>query len=146
MSGAFAADQARSAGQGADVGGTQFALLRAQGDLHVFDVHTDGSVADVEPGVGGDEFHFHRVAHIFEGGQLRTAACVQAGQYVHDFQPVLFGQLALHGQGAIDVLAALHGEVDFAFVQDVEQGFHDHFAHFLIGIFTDTAADHFAGG
>ena len=113
---AFVVDGSLTADElGTDTGGQQngladVVLLQADGNGHLFQVHTDQRAADIKPRVGTDLLQRYGVAEAMIGGGGKGAAGLRLGHYIDDF-PV-GDSLMLHNQGAVQMLAALGGDVN----------------------------------
>ena len=107
------------AGAGAQQdGGTDVVqAVQTDRDDHVAHMHTDDSAADIQTGVGADVLNSHRVVEVVPGGGGEGAAGLGLGADVDDLIAVLLGAGLLDDEGAVQVLAALGGQVDAALLQ-----------------------------
>ena len=82
----------------------------------MFDVLADKGVADIDAGPGHHMLDHDRVVKPFIGRHRAGAAGVQRGLDGDDLKAVLFRRRPLDDQRAVDVLAALHGQIEALFL------------------------------
>ena len=119
-------------------------LLQADGNGHLLQMHADQRAADVKARVGLDLLQCHGMAEAVIGGGGKGAAGLGLGHHVDDL--AIGDGLMLHDEGAVQMLAALGGDVDAHGSEHAVQALEDGIGHFGGGPTAHVVAHHLAGG
>ena len=82
------------------------------GHGHVTKMHTDERAANIQPRMGADMLDRHGILHLRIHRRGKRTACMGLRQDADDVVAVFFRTIALNDQSAVEMLAALGGEIN----------------------------------